>query len=327
MLFTLPTVYPPTLQRLAGESVVELFTDLAAVAPYTTERIQTWLKSLFGQVALEDVFMREDAYPLLLLPWWLEASVREPDSSLQRGLSTSSISGYLYIRLIDNLMDGDAPADVGLLPALSLFHTWFTEPFHQWFPPGHPFWEDFRNIWFDTAELTLRDSALPSINREQFETITARKTGAAKIPIAAVAHALGHPEQLADWNRLIDRFGCWHQMINDLFGWQKDLRNGLITYIQSEGRRLTNSPDSLQEWFFGPGFDWATAQLDAWMSEIQDLAVGIGSPDLLSYLEKRRLHLGERMAKVRLGLGALASLATVADLGETKDKPQAESAR
>ena len=314
-------MYPLTLQRLAAESVVELCADLEAATPYSAERVRTWLESLFGQVALEDVFMRVDAYPLLLFPWWLEASVGEPDPSRHRDLSTSSISGYLYIRLIDNLMDGDAPADVGMLPALSILHTRFTDPLRQWFSPNHPFWEDFRTIWFETAEVTMRDFALTSIDRGQFEAITARKTGAAKIPIAAAAHAIGRPDLLLDWNPFVDRFGCWHQMMNDLFGWQKDLRNGAITYVQSEGRRVTKSPESLQQWFVGAGFNWALAQLEEWMADIRDLARPIGSPDLLSYLDKRQMLLDDRVANVRSGLAALAELETFVNLGEAEARP------
>lgn len=260
--------------------------------------------------------MREDAFPLLLLPWWLDASVGEPDHSLHRDLSASSISGYLYIRLIDNLMDGDAPADVGVLPALSILHTRFTDPYHQRFAPSHPFWDEFRAVWFETAEVTLRDSVLASIEREEFEAISARKTGAAKIPLAAVAHSVNRPDVLPEWYRLVDRIGCWHQMLNDLFGWQKDLRNGSITYLLSEGHRMA-PPRSLEEWFAGEGFDWAMDQLDGWMAELADLGERLGSPEVIDYLDKRHALLHDQAARVRSGLRALTELGRVVGSGQT----------
>ena len=139
-------MYPLALQAIAAGSVADLFAGFES-APHTSQRLRSWLASLFGPVAPDKVFTRADTFPLLLLPWWLESSVRQPDLSLQRELATSSISGYLYIRLIDNLMDGDAPADVGLLPALSLLHTRFAKPFGKWFGHSHPFWAEFHGIW------------------------------------------------------------------------------------------------------------------------------------------------------------------------------------
>jgi hypothetical protein len=270
---------------------------------------------------LEKVFTRPDAFPLLLLPWWLEASVRDPDLSLQRELTTSSISGYLYIRVVDNLMDGDAPADVALLPALSLLHTRFTDPFRKWFGPQHPFWEDFHRTWFETAEVTLRDATLESIDRSHFETISARKTGAAKIPVAAAAYAMERSDLLPDWCQFVDRFGCWHQMTNDLFGWHKDLRNHNTTYLLSEGRAA--APESIESWFYRQGFDWGIRQLDGWMAELRVIADRIGSLDLVSYLDARHDQLHEQAAKVRSGLQAVTDFGRVVDLRRRRPNPGA----
>lgn len=287
-----------------------------AAAPQTLQTLRSWLASLFGPVAPDTVFTRADAFPLLLLPWWLESSVRQPDVSLQRELATSSISGYLYIRLIDNLMDGDGPGDASMLPTLSLLHTQFTEPFRKWFGHPHPFWEEFQGIWFETAEVTVRDSMFDSIDRLQFETISARKTGAAKIPVAATAYTLDQSSLLPDWYRFIDRFGCWHQMVNDLFGFHKDLRFGNTTYLLSEGRREVGSGESIESWFYRKGFNWAVQQLDGWMDELRSIGAGIGSSDVLAYLDARHVFLHDQAARVRSGLEALAEIGRVVDLGE-----------
>lgn len=267
-------------------------------------------------MAPDEVFTRADAFPLLLLPWWLESSVRPPDVSLQRELATSSISGYLYIRLMDNLMDGDAPADASMLPSLSLLHTQFTEPFRKWFGHPHPFWEEFQGIWFETAEVTLRDAMFDSIDRQQFETISARKTGAAKIPVAATAYTLDRSDLLPEWYRFIERFGCWHQMVNDLFGFHKDLRNGNTTYLLSEGRRVGGSTELIESWFYRKGFNWAIQQLDGWMDELRAIGAGIGSAEVLSYLDARHTSLHDQAARVRSGLEALAEIGRVVEFGE-----------
>ncbi|HSL27329.1 MAG TPA: hypothetical protein VLA54_13715 [Acidimicrobiia bacterium] len=312
-------MYPLALQAIAAGSVLDLFRDFEGAAPHTSQRLRSWLKTWFGPEPLEKVFTRPDAFPLLLLPWWLEASVRGSDLSMQRELTTSSISGYLYIRLIDNLMDRDAPADVAMLPALSLLHTRFTDPFRKWFGPQHPFWAEFHNIWFETAEVTLLDSTLDSIDRSQFETISARKTGAAKIPVAATAHAIDRSDLLPDWCQFIDRFGCWHQMTNDLFGWHKDLRNQNTTYLLSEGQ--TAVAESIESWFYRKGFDWAIQQLDGWMDELRVLGDRMGSPDLLSYLDTRHALLHDQAARVRGGLEAVTDLGRIVTLGQGRPSP------
>jgi hypothetical protein len=205
-------------------------------------------------------------------------------------------------------MDADGPADVGLLPALSFLHSKFIEPYHGHFVAGHPFWSDFLKVWVGTAEVTMRDHALSAIDRSTFETVSARKTGAAKIPIAAVAHSLKRTDLLPDWYRLVDVFGCWHQMFNDVFGWPRDLRHGATTYFLSEAGRERTSGETVETWFAREGFGWAMRELDRWMDELRELADKLESQDLHKYLDKRRaLHDGQA-AKVRRGFEALEDL-------------------
>ena len=262
----------------------------------------------FGTAEIGDLFSRADAFPVMLFPWWLAASIRDPDPTFHRDASTSTISGYLYIRLVDNLMDGDAPADVGLLPALGFFHSKFTEPYHRHFSAGHPFWTDFLELWVEAADVTMQDHALQDIDRNTFERISARKTGATKIPVAAVAHSLKRTDLLPDWYRLVDVFGCWHQMLNDVFGWPRDLRHGATTYFLSEASRRTASVETVATWFAREGLVWAISELDRWMDELREIADELGSPDLHRFLDMRRALLDEQVAKVHRGFHALEDL-------------------
>jgi hypothetical protein len=301
-------VFPSALETIASETASGLLAELDGMAPFMGERVRAWLEDQFGTAEIGALFTRVEAFPVLLFPWWMEASVREPDLALHRDVATSTISGYLYIRLIDNLMDGDAPADVGLLPALGFFHSKFTEPYHRHIAAGHPFWTNFLELWVETADLTMQDHALSSIDRSTFELVSARKTGAAKIPMAAVAHSLKRTDLLADWYRLVDVFGCWHQMTNDVFGWPRDLRHGATTYFLSEASREKASGETVETWFAREGFGWAMHELNRWMDELRVLADKLGSPDLHRYLDRRRALLDEQAAKVRRGFGALADL-------------------
>jgi hypothetical protein len=302
------SVFPSALETIASETAFGLLAELDGMAPFMAARVGAWLEDQFGTAEIGELFTRVDAFPVLLFPWWLEASVREPDPDFHRDIATSTISGYLHIRLIDNLMDGDAPADVGLLPALGFFHSKFTAPYRSHFAGGHPFWTNFLELWVETADLTMQDHALQDIDRDTFERISARKTGAAKIPIAAVAHSLKRTDLLPDWYCLVDVFGRWHQMLNDVFGWPRDLRHGATTYFLSEAGRERTSGETVETWFGREGFGWAMHELNRWMDELRVLADKLGSPDLHRYLDRRRALLAEQAAKVRRGFGALADL-------------------
>ena len=302
------SVFPSALETIASETAFGLLAELDNMAPFMAGRVRTWLTAQFGTATIGDLFSRAEAFPVMLFPWWLEVSIRDPDPALHRDISTSTISGYLYIRLIDNLMDGDAPADVGLLPALGFFHSKFTEPYRRHFAAGHPFWTDILELWVETADVTMQDHALQDIDRNTFERISARKTGAAKIPIAAVAHSLKRTDLLPDWYRLVDLFGCWHQMLNDLFGWPRDLRHGAITYFLSEASREKTSGETFEKWIAHEGFGWAIRELDRWMDELRELASRLRSQDLHQYLDRRRALLDEQAARVRRGFQALEDL-------------------
>ena len=114
-------MYDETLIEVAAEADEQLRAKLSAEVPFMAQSVERWLDEVFGGAGLAEVFTRIDAFPMLLIPWWADGSIGERNRQLHRRLTYSTMNGYLYIRLIDNLMDGDAPADVDLLPALSFF--------------------------------------------------------------------------------------------------------------------------------------------------------------------------------------------------------------
>ena len=74
------------------------------------------MRQLAGSDASADYFCKPHAFPMLQLPWWLERTLRPaPDLALQRDLARSTMCGYYYIRMIDNVMDGHATVEPGLL--------------------------------------------------------------------------------------------------------------------------------------------------------------------------------------------------------------------
>ena len=124
------------------------------------------------------------------------------------------------------------------------------------------------------------------MTRSQFVETCARKTAGATVPLAAVACRAGRPEASQPWSELVERFGRWHQMLNDIRDWARDLALGRATYFLSEAER--RSPGAPASWVLREGIVWGTAELDAWMTDAIDAAAGLGSPPLLAYLEGRK---------------------------------------
>jgi len=305
-------VYDAQLSNLISTALARLQSEMAGAAPVMTQHVTRWMEHLAGSIPPEHYFKHPQAFPSLLLPWWLEKSLREmPDLDFQADLVYSTINGYYAIRLADNLMDGHATVEYQLLPALNFFQTEFQAAYQPYFAAGHPFWDFFRAAWFHSAEVTLQDALLTELDAVQFEQIAAQKTSAARIPLAAVCHHYGRTDRLEPWSRLVDLLGCWHQFLNDLFGWHRDYERRTTTYFLSEAERRRRPNEPVLSWVAREGFGWGMAQAQGWMSALQALAQELGSPELVSYLETREEMLQRQATEASAGLVALRKLASV----------------
>ncbi|MEW5957939.1 MAG: hypothetical protein AB1801_09465 [Chloroflexota bacterium] len=306
-------MYDPALSTLISAAVLRLQSELAQAAPLMAQPVEDWIRQLSAPREPGDYFKHPLAFPALLLPWWLEQTLADaPDPALQADLIYSTINGYYYIRLIDNLMDGQATVELKLLPALGFFHTQFQLAYQRYFEAGHPFWNLFQAVWFQSAEAAWHDAALLEIDEVQFEQIAAQKVCAAKIPLAAVCYRRSRVDLIEPWSNFVDRLGCWHQMLNDLLGWHRDFSRGAVTYFLSEAGRRRSPDEPLAGWVAGEGYSWALSKLDTWMSALQQATLELGSPDLVNYLETRQAMLLRQQIEVSAGLRHLARLVTVA---------------
>lgn len=306
-------MYDAQLSQIITEAVSGLRAEMEQAAPLMARPVSGWMAHLAGTAQPEDYFKHPLAFPALLLPWWLEKTLAgSPDIAFQADLVYSTINGYYYIRLIDNLMDGHATVELKLLPALNFFHTRFQMAYQRYFPPEHPFWADFTKTWFRSGEVALADAALTNIDRTQFEQIAAQKVCAAKIPLAAVGYRHNRPDVIEPWSQLVDRLGCWHQFANDLFDWHRDSERQTATYFLSQAERRRNENESLAGWVAREGFEWGIEKLEGWMSTLKTVAHQLESPDLLAYLNTRQQMLRQQQAQVSDGLKSLAKIVAVA---------------
>ena len=304
-------LYDGPLRRAIAAVVARLDSEMRRNAPFLADRALAWLRSFSPTEQIEESITHPRSFPLILLPCWLERSLGDDGAgTLQSDLIYSSLNGYFFIRLLDNVMDGEATVEQRLLPAAGFFHAHFQRPYHEHFEPGHPFWSFFFETWTQAAEATTRDAFLETVEESDFLAVSGRKFLAAKIPIAAVCFRYQRRDLLAEWCGFLDRLGCWHQMVNDLFDWLKDEHLGHNTFILCEARRRRQPGEAVAGWMAREGFVWAIARLNRWMSDLQSWAPRLGCPQVEPYLRFRSSVLADQARQAESGLRAVRRLSS-----------------
>jgi hypothetical protein len=272
-----------------------------------------WLHALTGGVgasALAGYFGHPLAFPTLALPAWAAESAMPLEVDLPVDLAVSSIHGYLFIRMIDNVMDGDSDADPRLLPALAYFHTEFVRVYQRMFPYDHPFWPRFDALWYGTAAAAIQDAQPKTrITLAIFETIAAHKVRAALIPLIALSYQQMAQDRIDAWSELIHRLGMWHQMQNDVFDWHKDSQHHNRTYFLDLAESHREPTESPTEWIVRAGFQEGCETLREWMEGIHGQAESLACPGLGAYLLDREAQFERRVAAAQAGFDALNTLA------------------
>jgi hypothetical protein len=303
-------LYDPELLRLTDAALDRLRRGLADAAPTLSARAADWMLSLTSGRPAARYFTDPDAFPLLLLPWWLEEQMRgSVDRDFQGDLVYSSISGYYFVRLVDDLMDGRRPEPPQVIPAMLVLHAEFQYAFQSYFPADHAFWSDFFAASYEAAETAAADAAVREIDRAEFLAVSSRKVAGVKVPLAAVCHRYGGVDLMEPWTRLVVVLGRWHQMRNDIFDWRRDLEAGATTYFLSEAARRVGAGGSIHGWVLGEGLAWGMAELELWMDELLTVAdAELESAPLVAYLRQRRRRLDEQWHGLRESLAAVGHL-------------------
>jgi hypothetical protein len=303
--------YDPVLEQAIAGAVSRIETTLTTQIPLSRLYVLNWLRFLSGSDDLADYYRNVPISPMFWFPRFLEQSLNRDSSPLQPDLVYSTINGYYYIRLIDNLMDRHATTELDILPALGFFHTQFQTPYQRYFPYHHPFWDFFKTVWFHSADVTIMDAKSLDHDQQQFFEIASKKICAIKIPLAAVAHHYGHPELIEPWSQFVDSFGRWHQMHSDVFHWHEDLAQEVETSFLWSAHQHKSADESITDWILREGFQWGLNILDNWMNETQELARNLKSSDLMQYIMHRRRmtqRAGQKVTKALQSAKKISSL-------------------
>lgn len=282
-----PQAAPPDrspIEPLVDRAAARVCERLREALPRTADAIVGWMESLAPGARIPAYFLHPRAFPAVQLPWWLDRAdaAGEIDMALHAELIYSTMQGYFAIRLIDDVMDGEARARASLLPACAFFHVEFMAVYRRRFPPGHRFWRAFARSWYGSADAAMADAAIAALDLAAFRAIAARKLEAARIPLIALCHARDRTVPRA-WNALFRRLAQWHQLRNDFFDWHRDLQSGASTYVLSEARRRCRPGETVGAWMYREGIDWSIATLRGELAAVQRIAQRLRAFDTVVY--------------------------------------------
>jgi hypothetical protein len=281
--------------------------------PWFSRQVWQWMTNLSFTTRLADYLLGVSMFPMLRIPRWLASVIpTKPNDAFQASIVYSTINGYLYIRLMDNVMDGHSGGDPKLLPIAAFFHTEFTRTYQAYFEYCHPFWNEFYYpLWLTSHVATAKDAVVTDIDFELFRTMTANKLCAAKIPVVAICCFYDCRERIRPWQGFVDLLAlCW-QFADDLFDWQHDLQAGACTYFLSEGRRQKNESESIEGWVIREGFAWGIEMLRSWLPELYRAATCLGSREVDRFLKRRISLLDVHGGAIAKGLKNLALLSPI----------------
>jgi len=135
---------------------------LSGQAPFLSAQVSEWIRQVSPHRDPSALFTHPRMFPVLQLPLWLADTlpVRQ-DADFHRSLIHSSISGYFYIRLIDDVVDGDQnrPLELSCLPAAGFFSSQFQFFYQRHFAPDHAFWHKFHELWLASCESAACDAS------------------------------------------------------------------------------------------------------------------------------------------------------------------------
>lgn len=292
-------------------TVARLLQDMRAVAPMMAGHAELWMKGLSRTGIAADYFQHPLAFPMLLLPRWVEESVNGSfDEGFQADLVYSSISGYYFIRMIDNVMDEQSSLEMRLLPMTAFFHAEATRVYHRYFEREHPFWKYFSFWNAQSAALAIEDGLNEHITWDDFKQIAGKKVVGGKIPVAAVLAYYDRLGDLTTWEHFYDKLSCWHQMFNDVLSWHQDIQHGTVSYFLCEGNRRKKANETRLAWLLREGFSWGLETLIEWLQELHVLADNLHSPGLTGYLQYRENLLQTQISDLKGSVGIMAQLLT-----------------
>jgi hypothetical protein len=231
------------------------------------------------------------------------------NDQFQHDLVYSSVNGYYFIRMLDNVMDGHGTAEKELLAMSAFFHLEFQSTYQRYFEARHPFWTSFQKYWLQAADAVSRETQVRQMDFRGFQEIAVNKLAAGKIPLTAVHYELKQRTNLGGWLAFFDRLAEWWQFADDLMDWHRDYSRGACTYLLCEATRRKQAAESVHDWIVREGFQWGIDTLTQWMRDLESGVVELKSEAAFDLIHDRAGMLDEIAGSMLPGMQALQQLA------------------
>lgn len=298
----------PILSGLIEGAAMALERTLATGLPSLTVRIEGWRHQLVASGRLADYFDHPSRFPILAIPWWA-AGDGPRDLAFHADIVASTVAGYCYVRLLDDLIDRHPAASVELLPVTALLQTEFQGRYQRHFPADSPFWEVFRTAWYASA-----DAMVPPPNADPARLLERATStiGAVLIPLRAVTLASGDPGRYDGWREVVLELARIEQLLDDVVDWQVDFERGLPNALLGYAARHGATTDA-PAWVVREGYRWGLAQVRGRLNALDGAVHRLGSPDLAGFVARRITVVNALEGQTAPGLSQLAALAAVFD--------------
>jgi hypothetical protein len=285
----------------------------AICRPELAHQMGRWICSLSPTDQPSGYFTQQAMFPMLWLPAWMAKSWDAWDQQFQSDLVYSTINGYYFIRLLDNVMDDHSTVERELLPMAAFFHSEFQGVYQRYFESAHPFWRSFDSLWIGSAEAVACEATLHDLDFAAFREVIVGKLSAAKVPMVAAHYFYGERSALKPWLQFSDSLAQWWQFLDDLMDWHADHQRGITTYFLCEAQRRKRGDESVHRWVAREGFQWGLETLTSWMTELHAMASYLACPEIQSFLEDRTFMLQAIAAEMMPGMQGLEHLALAMD--------------
>ena len=284
--------------------------DMRREFPAAMPLVLPWLDRLSRGKGPIGRFLEPLMFPLFEPPFWVEeGSGHDRDEKFLEDLAVSTLNGYYFLRLVDEVMDGHSTTEKTFLSVSAFFHTKFQFVYQGYFPSDHPFWAQFTSIWLCTNEVTIAEKGSEPLTEEGFVAISANKLAALKIPVLAACYHYGQMGEISSWIHFCDTLGQFFQMLDDACDWRTDLIDGQPSFFLAEAERKRSQGESIEAWILRDGLPWAKRWLHQKMSTLEASAESLGSVHAERYLRDLQTRLDERWDLWSLGLEELGKLA------------------
>lgn len=231
------------------------------------------------------------------LPYWLGRTLHL-SADVSTSLILSNLFGLAYIRLQDDLIDGET-AETDRISTILLAHQFFREAilnYHEFFDTDSAFWSYFR-LWLDNWLAATLHSSAPGLAGwteygEQDYLRLAERGAPLKICCAAACLLANRADAIAGLSAALDHTLAAMVLLDHWHDWTSDLASGRYnTFVascsdlpQGPANRDANSARVMETIYSG---DYGRSYLERVQENLaraKDVTLAIDLPQLADYL-------------------------------------------